>query len=109
MSQPYSESMVVRPSVTYTPCATYLREKTSDIITFKQFEEGNILTETRNDAEDGDESDDYSIIPPLLSKEEMDVMDSSNESDHDLISIELLEDIIDGIQSHPNVNRIEAP
>ena len=41
-SQPYSEAMLMRPAVTYTPCATSLREKTGDIITFAQFEEGNI-------------------------------------------------------------------
>ena len=36
--------------VTYTPYATSLKEKTGDVITFAQFEEGNILTESRNDA-----------------------------------------------------------
>ena len=41
-SQPYSESMVVRPAVTYTPCAKTTREQTGNIITFSQFEEGNI-------------------------------------------------------------------
>ena len=53
-SQPYSESMVMRVSVTYTPCATCLRGKPGDIITFAHFEEVNILTKTRNDAESGD-------------------------------------------------------
>ena len=61
-SQPYSESMAMRPEVTYTPYSTSLREQTGDVITFAQFEEGNILTETRNDAESGDESDNKSII-----------------------------------------------
>ena len=32
-------------------------------------------------------------MPPLLSKEEMDEMDSGDESDHDPISTEMLEDI----------------
>ena len=41
-SQPYSESMAMRPAVTYTPCDTSLREQTGDIITFAQFEEGYI-------------------------------------------------------------------
>ena len=41
-SRPYSESMVMRLEVTYTPCATSLIEQTGDIITFTQFEEGNI-------------------------------------------------------------------
>ena len=35
-------------------------------------------------------------------------MDSGDESDHDLISMEMLGDICDGSQTHPNVNRIEA-
>ena len=35
-------------------------------------------------------------------------MDSSNESDHDIISKEMLENIYDGSQSHPNVNRRES-
>ena len=47
----------MRPAVTYTPYATSSKEQTGDVITFAQFEEGNILTETRNDAESGDESD----------------------------------------------------
>ena len=45
---------------------------------------------------------------PLLSEEEMDAMDSGDESDYDLISTDMLEDIRDGSQSHPNVNQIEA-
>ena len=44
-------------------------------------------------------------MTPLLSKEDMDAMDYGNESDHDLISTEMLEDISDIIQSHPNVNQ----
>ena len=49
--------MAMRPEVTYTPYGTSSREKSSDIITFAQFEEGNILTENRNDAESGEKSD----------------------------------------------------
>ena len=44
----------MRPAVTYTPYATSSKEQTGNIITFAQFEEGDILTETRNDAESGD-------------------------------------------------------
>ena len=44
-------------------------------------------------------------MPPLLSEEEMDTMDSGDESDHDLISTDILEDIRDGSQSHTNVNK----
>ena len=49
--------MAMRPTVTYTPYATSSKEQTDDVITFAQFEEGNLLTETRNDKESGDESD----------------------------------------------------
>ena len=38
-SKPYSEAMAMRPSATYTLCATSPREQTGDIITFKIFEE----------------------------------------------------------------------
>ena len=38
----------------------------------------------------------------------MDVMDSGDESDHDLISTEVLEEICDGSQSHLDVNQREA-
>ena len=100
--------MAMLPSVTYTPFATTSREKTDNIITFTQFEDGNILAKTRNDAESGDKYDDDSIMPPLLSKEKIDAMDSGDELDHDLISTEMLEDICDGSQSHPNINQREA-
>ena len=70
-----------------------------------QFEKGNILTKTRNDAESGEESDNESI---MMIEQEMDAINSGDESDHDLISTDMLEDICDGSQTHPNVNRIEA-
>ena len=95
----------MRPYVTYTPCDTYSREQTGDIITFAKFEEGDLLSETHNDAENGDKSDDDLVMPPLLSEKEMDAMDSGNESDRDRMSTEMLEDFRDGSQSHPNVNR----
>ena len=56
-SRPYSEAMVMRPAVTYTLYDTSLREQTGDVITFAQFEEGNTLNKTRNNAESGEESD----------------------------------------------------
>ena len=76
MSQPYSEEMAMRPAVTYTPCATSSREQTGNIIRFTQFEEGNILTKTCNNAESGDEYDDKSIF----------TMDYGDESNHYIIS-----------------------
>ena len=97
-SQPYSEAMAMRPEVTYTPCAKSPREQTGDVIVFRNVEEGNILTTTRNNAESGDESDDESIM----------TMDSGDESYHDLISTDMLEVIRDGSQTHMKFNRIEA-
>ena len=47
-------------------------------------------------------------MPPLLSEEEMDAIYYCNESDHDIISTEMLEKIRDGSQFHRNVNRREA-
>ena len=86
------------PAVKYTLCATSLRGETGNIIMFAQFEEVNILTKTRNNAES---CDDDSIMPPLLSKWDMDAMTYGDESDHDLISTDILEDIRDISQSHP--------
>ena len=36
-SQPYSEAMVMRPAVTYTPYDTSSKEQTGNVITFAQF------------------------------------------------------------------------
>ena len=43
-----------------------------------------------------------------MSEQDMDAINSGDESDHDLISTEMLDDIHDGSQTHPNVNRREA-
>ena len=42
-SRPYAEAMAMRPTVTYTQYATSYKEKTGDVITFAQFEEGNLI------------------------------------------------------------------
>ena len=97
--------MAMHLYVIYTPCATSPREKTGDKITFTNVEEGNLLYENRNDAESGDGSNGDSIMPPLLSEEEMDAMDSGDESDDDPMSTQMLEDIRYGSHSHTNVNK----
>ena len=81
MSQQYSEAMDMIPAVSYTSYATSSREKTGNIITFTQFEEGilisetqNLLSETCDDTESSNKSDDNSTMPPLTSEEEMDAM-----------------------------------
>ena len=43
-----------------------------------------------------------------MSKQDMDAMNSGDESDHDLISMEMLEDMRDVSQTHTNVNIREA-
>ena len=40
-----------------------------------------------------------------MSDQDMDAMNSGDESDHDLISTEMLEEICDESQTHLNVNR----
>ena len=86
----------MRKEVTYTPYATSSKEQTGNIITFKNFEEGNLVSETCNDAENGDKSDDNSIMP------------SVGDSDYEHMFTEMLKDICDGNQSHPNFNKIES-
>ena len=44
----------------------------------------------------------------MMIKQHMDDINSGDESDHDLISTEMLEDIRDGSQTHPHVNRRKA-
>ena len=61
-SRPYVEAMAMRPAVMYTPYATSSKEQTGDVITFAQFDEGGLITETCNYTESGDESDSESIM-----------------------------------------------
>ena len=72
---------------------------------FTKFEEGKILTETCNNAESWDEYDSKSL---MTKKQDMENLDSNENSDHDIISTEMLEDIRDGSQTHLTVNKREA-
>ena len=72
MSLPYAEAMAMRPTVTYTPYATSSKEQTGNVITFAQFEEGNLSTETRDNIESGDESNIESI---MMSEKDMENLD----------------------------------
>ena len=100
--------MDIRPYFSYIPYATYLREKTDDIITFSQFEEENLLSETFNHTESGNKYDDNSTLSPLTSEEEMDVMSPGNGSYFETMSTDMSEDIRDGSQYHSSINRREA-
>ena len=73
----------MHPDVTYTPYDTSSKEKTGDVITFAQFEEGDLLTETRNDTESGDKSDSESI---MMSEQDMENIDEKEKFDDDLIN-----------------------
>ena len=44
----------------------------------------------------------------MMSKQDIENLNSNEESDHDLISTEMLEDIRDVSQTHPNVNGRET-
>ena len=64
--------MTMHPAVTYTLYVTSPKEKTGNVITFAEFEEGNILTEARNDKESSDKSDSKSL---MISKQDMENLD----------------------------------
>ena len=104
-SRPYAEAVAMRPAVTYTPYATSSPEETGNVIRFAHFEEGDLLSETRNDTESGDESDNKSI---MMSEKDMENIDETEKFDDDLISTETLHDIRDGNQTHPKINKREA-
>ena len=53
MFQKYLKAMYMQPDVSYIPYATSSKEQTGGIITFAHFEEGGLLSETRNDTESG--------------------------------------------------------
>ena len=92
----------MRLTVTYTLYSTSSKEQTGDVITFAQFEEGNLLTETRNNTESGDESDSESV---MMSEQDMENIDEKEKFDDDLISTETLHDIRGGNQTHPNIDK----
>ena len=77
------------PAVLYIPWAPYSMEQTGDIITFANFEEGSLLSESRNDAESGDKSDEDSIMPPIITVEEIYLMDSEDEFVDEPMSTEM--------------------
>ena len=69
----------MRPFVKYKAYPTFSKEQTGDIIAFTQCEEGNLISETHDDEESGEKSNEDSLMPPLISIEEMDTMDPGDE------------------------------
>ena len=104
-SRPYAEAMEMRPTGTYTPYATSSKEKTGDVITFAQFEEGDLISETLNNTESGDESDSESI---MMSEKDMENLDGKEKFNENLISTETFHYIRDGNQTHPSIDKREA-
>ena len=51
-SRLYSESLSMHPALSYIPYGTSSHEQTGNIITFAQLEEGNLVENERNVAED---------------------------------------------------------
>ena len=66
--------MAMHTTVTYTPYSTSSKEQTGDVITFAQFEEGDLISETRNDTDSDDKSDSKSI---MMSKKDMENLDET--------------------------------
>ena len=97
--------MAMQMAVSYITYDTSSREKPRNIIMFTQLEDGDLLSETCNDTESCNNSDKNSTLAPLICEEEMDVMSSGNEYDAEPMSTDMFEDIIDGSQSHPRINR----
>ena len=95
----------MRPAVTYTPYATSSKEQTGNVISFGQFEEEDLLSETCSDTEIGDESDSKSV---MMSEKDMENLDGKEKFYDNLISTETLHDIRDGNQTHPKTNKREA-
>ena len=95
----------MRPTVTYTPYATSSKKQTGDVITFTQFEDGNLLSETRNDTKCGDESYNKSI---MMSKIDMENIAETEKFDEELISTETLHGIRDRNQTHSKIDKREA-
>ena len=66
------------PDVSYIPYDISLREQTGNIIKFAQFEQRNLLSKTHDDWACGNKTNDNSIMPPIISEEEMDAMYSGD-------------------------------
>ena len=101
-SRPYAEVMAMRPAVTYTPYATSSKEQTGDVITFAQFKDRDLISETRKNTESGDESDSESI---MMSEKGMENLDETEKFDDDLISTETLHNIREKNQTHLKIDK----
>ena len=96
MSCTYSEALVAWPVVLYIPYAKSCHKQTNDIITFAQFEEGNLVGNRRNLVEYG------SVLASI------DESSADNNSDDKYISTDYCEDIWYGIYVHPYIHERDS-
>ena len=82
----------MQPAVSYILYTTSSHEQTGDIITFLQFEEGNLVGNELNTEED----------EPILSS--IYELSTDDDSDDRSISTNALKDIWGGSQIHPGIN-----
>ena len=66
MCTPNSETMAIRPALLYINMLYTQREKTGDIITFKNFKEGGLVSVNDNGMVIGEDPDEDSTHPPLI-------------------------------------------
>ena len=98
-SQPYQETMIMRPGVTFQPQASLSLEQTGDVITFTQFEEGNFTESNRAN------SDAHDDLPALLDPGS----DSDSDSDDEPPELEIdLSDDEDDDAEEPSTSQDPA-
>ena len=90
----YSEELATQPAVLYIPYATYSHEQTGKIITFSQFEEGDLFENESNLVE-------YKSISAWIDKSY-----AYDNSDIKSINKDAIKEIQDGNYVHPNINAI---
>ena len=91
-SHTYSEALLTRPSVLHIPYAPSYHEQTGNIITFAQFEEGDLVENERNIVED------ESILASI------DESSTEDDSDDRFIGTNALKKIWDGSYINPDIN-----
>ena len=95
-SHPYSEALATQPAVLYITYTTSSHEQTGSIITFAQFEEGNLVENKHNLSE-------YESIFASIYESSTD-----NESDDGSIHTNYFEVIWDEKYAHPDINAKDA-
>ena len=93
---PYSEEAVTQPAILLIPYDISSHEKTGDIITFAQFEEGDLL------------ENEQKLVEDELVTASIDDSSAYDNSDDESISMDTLKDIQDRNHVHPNISARDA-